>query len=422
MLWGCDDQNTVRPTEDVTAAASPVFLTPAFDGELIRRYSDMPTVWTKHRGSSLYSGARTAITPSGSIDPVLSLPNRDYRNDGVYFTERALNENAFNASEDGRYRITATYTTFIQNGGVGNQVQEVPGSPGFRVCFSTNFDCIAAARAENPQQTAERDEYCPEAPMPSRAQTPSSEGEASRCSGGGTGTGTGGGGGGGQQIPYHLRRVPLTRSMEPFFAMTGVGSSVSENEVRAAMNRSTPAQLDDIAAIMLEVYNEDIYDHTRSAPTDTDSPFLTLAEALTSSLDAWPATDVEGRRSFLNTLSARYVAEVALLSDDRPYVAARSVSSHSAASTHVAEATAVIRAWPNPAVQRVTVQTDAPATGAEVYDVTGRRVARLSVSQDGAGSVAVWNLSSEGGGRVAPGLYRIVTLGDARRSVSVTVL
>lgn len=380
-----------------------MFLTPAYNNEVITLFSSNDRlIVTKHKGSSPYSAAATVVRDANGL-PVLGLTNKSYRNDGYYWDPEALNQNDFLPAMDGRYNITATYTTYTPALGTGNELQIRPKTLQFRACAPFNYACSNGGA---------RTEYCP----------PEDPGEC-----------TGGGGGGGTR-PYHLRRVVLTQSMEPFAMLTNVGNEISQEEVEALLDRSTPAQLDEIAEIMLEVYDEDIYEYMRLATGNIfASPFQVLTEALIVGGETQGSGEIAPFVSFLRSLQTRYTAETDAESNVAPGDLLSQTGFSTAASFPTSTVTTTtlagiggsdfeLDAWPNPTTERITVRMSSVVDAVYIYDMIGRQIAQLPVTVLGNGTVAIWDLSTSSGARVAPGRYQIVVDGTARRSIGVTVL
>jgi flagellar hook assembly protein FlgD len=74
-----------------------------------------------------------------------------------------------------------------------------------------------------------------------------------------------------------------------------------------------------------------------------------------------------------------------------------------------AKATALYQNWPNPARDKTTIRYELQAPGEAtlaVYDLSGRRVKTLASGPATAGVHDIsWELTDEGGARVAPGVY-----------------
>lgn len=416
-LWGCDPGPDLVGTSNPPQrgeAASPKFLTPASQDEVITLLSDRTVVY-KHTGTKKYSGATTQINDFLNV-PVLAKTDKEIQYEGYYSTS-ALNQNDFKPSKDGRYIITATYYTYSPNFSENNQglpstVAQRPGSRRFKVCASGNFDCTSGSSANG--GSSETQAF----PVEECDQGHPTELVPVSCGGGG--------GGGGTTRPYALRRVPLTASMGPFFVLTNVGSSVSRSEAETAIRRLPSRPLDDVARIISEAYNKDIYEYRGvKVPQDLGpSPFLTLSTLLTSRTPV-PTGMPTDYLSFVSELQADYVA--AAETEMGVNGAVVSTAPMVAASLReVRDTQATVAVWPNPTADRVSVVVPGAesATAVSFYDILGRRVARIDALNSGGTASVVWDLSSETGGRVASGVYTVVVESEGTRVLTtrVTVL
>ena len=409
FAWGCSPDPDIIYPDDLPGnndVASPQLLTPSQEGQLITTWSSSDReVVLKHKGTKNWSGQETVVQNASGI-PVLGKGTDVLGpdNDGVYgyFTASATIQYDWEPAVDGRYKITVSYYTLSPyitetNEGITGLAKRTK-SLNFKVCAPGNSSCTYSLAGD------------PEPSRPNQVPAPCEFEIDEDCGGGG------GGGGGGTTRPYALRRIPLTEANQPYFVLAGAGSSISRGEVEDYLGSLNNDQLDFVAAIVSEVYDEDLYD----LASVTVSPGSTFPQ-LMADLDPYLSTASFRGTDFLSALLAKY--EDATRSE-------RSRSGPATGRVTVApgdESSGLsLSAWPNPTAERLTVEYAGPArpTHVLVYDAVGREIAALRATNAGGGLRAEWDLRTSGGDRVSPGFYQVVVRSDegAVSSRSVTVL
>ena len=213
----------------------------------------------------------------------------------------------------------------------------------------------------------------------------------------------------------YLRYLPLPhKSAQPFLNFTNESDGrISRSDLERRAATWPQSTRDKLSAFFSVVYEDELSDFLSNVP---DYP----ASADPADRLRAAAVTLDSREP--SASGTRWVDMV------EPFIARLTASPETGATTadkgsvvHDARAAmqaVTIRASPNPATTVLTVQ----ATGAEtasVFDMLGRRVARLSLP----GGIADWNLRDDAGRRVPAGVYVIQIVGpDNRVSRRVTIL
>ena len=405
------------PPPQVAAVAE--FSMPRYDDEVfIYNGSTDREVRYGHSGSSPYSAAGTVLRKEDGI-PVGSHEDKDLRTDAWYYLTSIVNQETLSMPADGRYRFEATYLTHSPHFNEPNGIRTTVGSRWFSICEFLNHSCSQGSGLVAGNEPASRSE----GGTSSNKEPGPCDDEYDDCGGGG------GSGGGGSSTPYYQRHVVHTESMGPFFGASDVGSDVSQDEIEAALERSTPDQLDSIAPIIMEAYGVDIYEYMRTGsspatpPESGISPFLTLTDPF---VDLGYAPSVWAR-PYVRTLSRLREQYVAARNAEGVAVGTAvdmnaGASANALATPERVPAMSPVSVWPNPVSSRLTIEAevDGAVATVSIYDMAGRLVTQLRPNVANGRLAAVWDIN-RGGARVASGVYRVVITVDGRLKGTFTV-